>query len=130
MRFDLKSPCDECPFRRTCREGWLGEARATQIAQSLRDGHTFICHKTGRERNVDDAQMCAGATLTMRRDGTLSRALHLAFLLRLFDPNQMNDEAPVFDSFDAFIKHHGVPFFMRFFDDVFLEVGEKEDADV
>lgn len=108
MNFDLKQPCGECPFRRDCSRGWLGHDRAEGITQSLEKGACFTCHKTGPNREHPDAQFCAGAILTMRGNGTWSRALHAAMLLGLFDFNQMNREAErkVFASFDEFINHH------------------------
>ena len=66
MDFDLKSPCNNCPFRRDCLVGWLGEDRAKGIIKSITEkAGTFRCHKTGRTtggKKVDE-QHCAGAII-------------------------------------------------------------------
>lgn len=79
MRYDLKTPCKNCPFvttkhriRFSCRE------RAEQIAeQAYRQG--FPCHKSAAFNDSDDdqggyyddgnAQHCAGAIIMFLNDG-------------------------------------------------------------
>jgi len=46
----MKSPCGQCPFRKDCLKGWLGEERAEQILYS----ESFTCHK-------NPLRQCSGA---------------------------------------------------------------------
>lgn len=78
--FDLKAPCDNCPFR---KDGGirLTEGRVKEIAREFTDtqGGTFPCHKTVRYDDDDaDArrpmrrgeQMCMGGILFADKQGT------------------------------------------------------------
>ena len=52
-----KAPCGQCPFRTDCLKGWLGEARAAEIAEA----DSFTCHKN------KDLQ-CAGHMVVSKRN--------------------------------------------------------------
>lgn len=117
MRFDLRAPCKNCPFRTdetairfACRE------RAEEIAESAyRNG--FPCHLSATIDGDDDdagyefgenTQHCAGALLLFGRhdDGTLAlqqlpEAKQEAILGRL-DWN-----APVYEDESAFLDSYG-----------------------
>lgn len=83
--------------------GWLGRERAQGIAHALAVGNTFQCHKTkGR-----DAQQCAGALVMLKRaQGGFSGALSVACALRLLRYQDLDLDAPVFNSLDAFVERH------------------------
>lgn len=44
MNYDLKKPCEGCPFRRNAAPGWLGDYKAEEIVQMARRGENFLCH--------------------------------------------------------------------------------------
>lgn len=107
MNFDLKTPCNQCPFRRDCPPRWLGHKRAAQIAGSLDEGKTFTCHKTGRAPGRSDEQHCAGALIVLKKaQGGFSGNISLAIALGLFDYRALDLDAPVFNTFEEFIRHH------------------------
>lgn len=107
MKFDLKTPCSECPFRRDCLTGWLGLERASDIAQTLDGGNRFSCHKTGRNEKRDGEQHCAGALIVLKNSqGGFSGSISVAAALRIFNYRALDLEAPVFGSLDDFIDHH------------------------
>lgn len=119
MKFDLKKPCKDCPFRndKPHQKGWLGEQRADEIYQSLLDGGNFPCHKThdytdddDREfKHQDSHQFCAGALIMLNKEhNTLqSQALRMAIRLGLYNPNDLDVSSPVFENGVQFIKYHG-----------------------
>lgn len=117
MKFDLIRPCKLCPFRRDCLRGWLGEARAGEIAGSLGwDGGTFQCHETtdwdeemGEPSRDENTQHCAGALIVMERTETPSQMVRIAERLGLYDRRRLDMEAPVFGSFEEFVEHHSEP---------------------
>ena len=103
MRFDLRTPCHDCPFR-TDRP-FLGLSKERKIEIAATD-EMFICHKTALEtaevEGVDE-QACAGFLIMQ----TLSLAPNLitrqAKILKIFDPLQFDTSAPVFRSRADFI---------------------------
>jgi hypothetical protein len=105
MKFDLRRPCAECPFRPD-RPGFLCRARAEEIAGALRMGATFTCHKTLARRKAN-RQHCAGARLTLLHDGYPEPQLaQVGERLGALTVAPLDPEAPAFDSLRAFVDHH------------------------
>lgn len=119
MNFEMTKPCENCPFRTDCPEEWLGEARATEILESLsvRD-ESFPCHKTttlvdddndedGSQRiNREDEQHCAGAMILLEKLDRPNQMMRIMGRLSGYDPKKLDMEQPVFDNGDEFIAHH------------------------
>lgn len=125
MNFNLKRPCNNCPFRTDTLKGWLGAARAQDIIDSItRQDQTFACHKTTTSTDDDDenegertggrivdadAEHCAGALILLEKLERPNQMMRIAERLRYYDRTKLDMEAPVFDSARAFVKHHGEP---------------------
>jgi hypothetical protein len=119
MRFDLTSPCGNCPFRSDRGHFGLYPERVRGI---LGGGHgrehwpaaSFPCHKTidygdGPEIGPH-AQQCAGVMIILHREGRPNDAMQIAERLGLFDPTKLDLNAPVYRSTDdaiAGIPHEG-----------------------
>lgn len=110
MTHKLKSPCANCPFR-TDKYFHLTHQRAQDIADSLRDGGDFPCHKTldyslpgGPDRNGPGVQRCAGMLIVMEKSEGPNQIMRIAERLRLYDPTRLDMDAPVYDSLDAFVE--------------------------
>lgn len=116
MRFDLKKPCADCPFRTDCIPGWLGQARAEEIADALLGppGKTFACHKTtrhgdeGQHEQHSGEQHCAGALLLVEAVGFPNQMLQVAERLGVRDPAVLDRSAArlVFEDRESFMRHH------------------------
>lgn len=113
MNHDMTKPCDQCPFRTDRLRGWLGEERAEEIAESITDRQqSFPCHKTV-ERDEDgecyskDEQMCAGAMILLEKLTMPTQMMRIMERLRMYDRRKLDMAAPVFDSVEDFIRHHG-----------------------
>lgn len=120
MKFDLVRPCPKCPFRRDCTPGWLGRARATEIADSLlaSPGVTFACHETTHftedEAGEDvydpngSEQHCAGAMILVDREGVPNQMLQIAERLDLRNPETISEAsaALTFSTGREFVEHH------------------------
>ncbi|MDO4897599.1 MAG: DUF6283 family protein [Moraxella sp.] len=119
MKFELKRPCKDCPFRndKPHQQGWLGEKRAMEIYENLLDGGCFPCHKT-HDYLKDDGngfthqeghQFCAGALIMLENENKTAhnQALRVAMRLRLYDPDGLDMSSPVFNNGDEFIDWHG-----------------------
>lgn len=114
-RYALKGPCADCPFR-TSLPIPLHPSRAAEIAHSLRAGESFTCHKTvvysddlgDGVGEVDDrhagARECGGAMAVLERQGIPNQGMRIAERLGLYEPEQIDADAPVFDSLDEWVE--------------------------
>ena len=117
MQFDLRTPCKECPFTRSCMKGWLGARRMRQILRSLdNDFSVFACHKflyredfneeEGRYEASDDQQACAGAVIYQEQHGLRAVLTRLAMRDGRFNPFRMRGSDRVFETEAEAIRHH------------------------
>jgi len=91
-KFDLKKPCNNCPFR---REGGvrLTIDRAYEVAET--EG-TFTCHKTtvdtedGDRVDGPNAQMCAGFMLYREKTTGPNQMMRIAGRLGMYDPSNLD----------------------------------------
>lgn len=117
MKFDLKTPCKNCPFRSDdTRITFATRGRAEEIAESAyRNG--FPCHLSADHIEEDeylgteggyvfgkDTQHCAGAIIMFLKDGNDEwPGIHNDEALGEKLRGQMDFNAPVFDSEAEFI---------------------------
>lgn len=120
MKFDLKSPCSNCPFRKDTLKGWLSSPRAKEIWDSVafQDG-LFPCHKTTQTIETDDeseniatenSQHCAGALILLEKENATRNnfLLRIAFgISKSLKLDELKNQELVFDSAEDFIIHHG-----------------------
>lgn len=119
MKWDLRTPCKNCPFRSDeTRIKFFCRERAEEIAESAYR-HGFPCHKSGELVEDEDTwdgesggyvfgentQHCAGAILMFLRDGWGNVPFQW-----LDEDEQdratarLDYDAPVFESEEAFIE--------------------------
>lgn len=113
MKFNLKRPCTNCPFRkdRPMQRGWLGYDRAKEIAQGvLQENWDFRCHKTlHKPRNQQS--MCAGA-LQMLHNATRKESpfgnqiVQIAERMGHYDPSKQDTSIPVFATIEEMAEFH------------------------
>lgn len=115
MKFDLKTPCKNCPFMNTkdgikfsCRE------RAEEIEEQAYR-HGFPCHLSAvdtSDKDEDggfvfgsDTQHCAGALLVFLKDGYDGNVPFENLSERMQDRirDRLNWNAPTYDSVEAFL---------------------------
>jgi len=106
--FALTRPCGACPFRSD--KPWPGGLRsAPEIADSLRHGQPFNCHKTldynedGEAEPTARTRACAGARATVENEGGRESQLQqiagrLGFPVAVLAP-----DLPVYDSLDEWV---------------------------
>ena len=113
MRFDLTTPCKDCPFRADITF-YLGPNRVRSILHSLfAEDATFACHKTvlhdddgNHLRGNPLEQHCAGALLLVERAGIANQMIQIAERFGLYDPTRLNRDAPVFATPEAMVAHY------------------------
>lgn len=116
MKFDLKTPCKNCPFSNTrTRIRFVSRERAEEIEESAyRNG--FPCHLSADDTSDDDeeggfvfgenTQHCVGALLMHLKD---DESGNIPFCNLDEDEQErikerINWNAPVFESVEAFIN--------------------------
>lgn len=118
MKFDLKRPCKDCPFRKDV-VGYLTRGRAREILYAImRQDQTFTCHKTISGERLQDEQgtdvgydpgdqdqHCAGALIMEKRAGWPNKMPRIAMCFGMFDPDELRGEDVVFESESAMIAH-------------------------
>lgn len=116
MHFDLKKPCDNCPF---LRKGGirLHRQRVLDIANGMLDsqGITFPCHKTTVDSENEDgdlvptakSQHCAGALIFAEKNNTATQMMRIMERLRGYDAKALMADketvALVFDDVDEML---------------------------
>lgn len=106
--------------------GWLGAARAEEIADALLDGKpgkTFACHETVEFDEDSDGeceynptgeneQHCIGAILLVQREDAPNQMLQIAERFGLLDPARINPSANelIFSTREEFVKHHAASY--------------------
>lgn len=107
MNYDMKSPCDHCPFRIDIPP-YLTTDRIYEIADSLVRGE-FPCHKTtvadeetdeGDMWETPNSQHCAGALRLMEAAECPSQMMRIAGRLGIYDPRKIDKTVPVYESWD------------------------------
>lgn len=108
MRFDLRVPCIDCPFRREggCR---IGRGHAAAIVDMMLEqgaGGCFPCHKTteatgqppGRE------QHCAGALIFAELRNRRTQAMQIAQRIGWYFPELLSGAADLFGSVEELLE--------------------------
>lgn len=108
MKFDLTSPCNECPFRNDGVPFGLAEERVWEILGG-NDAHpwptpSFPCHKTlhydngGKGRAHYKSQQCAGVMIILTRENRLNDILQVAERLGVWRRSDLDMTSPVYAS--------------------------------
>ena len=105
MRFDLRAPCDDCPF---LRKGGirLTRERVTEIASGCLGqgaGAIFPCHKYAYGRRAG-WQHCAGAIVFAQNNGIETQGMQLAERFGWLHPETMRGHARVFRTLAAMLR--------------------------
>lgn len=113
--YRLKAPCKACPFRSDIPK-YLRPERAKEIADSLYAGAEFSCHQTTEEVEEEDGHVdriatsksafCAGALITMEKEGFSNQMVRISERLGLFDPTALRMDAPVYDSLSEWVRSY------------------------
>ena len=109
MKYELKNPCGNCPFRSDVRP-YLNPGRVEEIGRALVRGE-FPCHKTtvpgpGEDDDLtdtEDSQHCAGALILLEKMGRPSQMMRICERLGMYDPSKLNLDAPVFEDLKEMI---------------------------
>jgi len=113
MKFDLRKPCDDCPFRRVGGVQ-LTRGRVREIARLVTSnpGATFACHKTtvdddetGDRVETPESQHCAGALVFAHRQGRYPQLVRIAGRLGMYDPDALEGEAEIWGNTKEWLAH-------------------------
>lgn len=109
--YGMTTPCAHCPFR-TDVPPFIKAVRVRQIQRSLERGE-FPCHKTtepddaeGSPQSSADEIHCAGALILMEKSRCVGQMQLMAKRCGMYDPTQLNLDAPVYATFDEMYEAH------------------------
>jgi hypothetical protein len=108
MRFEMKKPCSDCPFRKDVTP-YLEYKRVIEIVNALTiENKTFACHKTVNQdkREQINEQHCAGALIIMEKNKIAynNNMIRIAERLRIYNYKILDLEAPVYKNFNDMKK--------------------------
>lgn len=121
MDYDMKKPCECCPFRRGTAMR-LTEGRVAEVVGLMLNpnGGEFPCHRTiehmdgdgdntvWRERN-GKGKHCAGALIFAEKNGTSTQMMRVCERIGVYDAAALMADpevvASVFDSYGEALKH-------------------------
>ena len=120
MKFELKKPCEHCPFRTDLEPYLSGTERAQEIVEGL-DRGVFPCHKTvdheaqaaidewddGHEPEYmmdENNQFCAGALIMLEKCERPGQMMRIAERLGSYDRTKLVMDSPVFDTPEDFVR--------------------------
>lgn len=114
MKFDLRRPCNNCPFRNDITP-FIRPERAEEILTSQGD---FPCHKTTDIETDDDGETirsnqdcehhCAGFLILLEKEGVPNQMMRISERLGMYDPSILDMDAPVYDSVSECVEAHEV----------------------
>lgn len=117
MKYDLRKPCDSCPFRSDITPFILPES-AEEILTGQGD---FPCHKTTNFeddldgeaspcRDTSNEHHCAGFLILLEKEGRPNQMMRISERLGMYDPNKIDMDAPVYDSIEECIEAHDMAY--------------------
>jgi hypothetical protein len=104
MNYDLKKPCDLCPFRNDEKRLFVDPARLAGMARG-----EFACHKTaelkedeetgeGTYEPTEKSQHCAGLLIFLEKQNAPHQMMRISERLGMYDHTKLDMKAPVFGS--------------------------------
>lgn len=109
MKFDMKTPCLQCPFRSDVHL-YISADRAEEILDAITNGgQTFACHKTtefaddGEHVPSAGEQHCAGALILLEKIERPNQMMRIMERLGEYDRTRLDMDAPVYEDPDAMI---------------------------
>jgi hypothetical protein len=109
MDYDMKKPCDGCPFLKgTPTKLTPGRIKEITGVMLSRNGGEFPCHKTIEYVDTGDAESepvekpnskhCAGALIFAEKNGNSTQMMRICERLGMYDPAALMANREVVDS--------------------------------
>lgn len=94
MNFNMKKPCQDCPFRPgSSTNETLAEGRIDEIVSDLRGDRAFICHKT--LDHVRNNEHCAGALIFLEKEDRPNQLMRVAERLGIYDRTKLDMDVEI-----------------------------------
>ncbi|MDB4330109.1 DUF6283 family protein [bacterium] len=104
MNFNLKKPCDKCPFRKDVTP-YITKGSAQEKLRGITQGDTtFTCHKT-LDKNDKDQEHCGGALIFLEKIEMPNQMMRICERIGMYDYKELDMSQPVFENESDFIKH-------------------------
>lgn len=103
-----RTPCADCPFRKTSARGWLGAATAQEFLDSTMHDAEMPCHtaidygdKEWKETQLPTADLCVGSLQFLNNQHKLPRSRKLSDACR-----EVGQNDAIMDSPEQFMERH------------------------
>lgn len=97
MKFDLKTPCKDCPFiKGSSTNKSLNPGRIDSIVEELRSDLAFTCHKT-LDMPRSTQQHCGGALIFLEREERPNQLMRIAERVGIYDYTKLNMDVDLID---------------------------------
>lgn len=106
MRLFHKTPCYECPWRRTALAGWLGGHPAEYYADAVAAGEVPACHRQDHGPESDTTAFCVGALTCMANQAMVPKCQHKGQELAAQSRDEVGKDSMVFTHHAEFYEHH------------------------
>lgn len=98
MKFDLKTPCKDCPFLKgSSTNETLEEGRLDGIVEDIRNDASFTCHKT-LDLEFTKRQHCGGALIFLEREENPNQMMRIAERIGMYDYKKLKMEVDIIDA--------------------------------
>lgn len=106
MKFDLKTPCGNCPFK-VKTIPYISTERAEEISLGIMNGKTFTCHKTTDLPDIKQ-QHCAGAMLFLEKQNNPNQMMRIAERFGDYKHKELDTSVIVYDSPEDMVRAVGI----------------------
>lgn len=110
-KYDLKKPCDNCPFRRGKKAIKLTEGRLYELTDLMLNpgGGEFVCHKTtvnddGERVGGINEQHCAGALIFAYKNDNATQMMRIAERFGGLNPDNLEDWDDIYDDREEMVE--------------------------
>lgn len=106
MKYDLRKPCNNCPFRSDVKP-YIRSERVEEII-----GVPFACHKTtkfddeGEHLEHDEERHCAGSLILHEKMNQPHQMMRIMERLGFYDRKKLDMEAAVYDDAYGMLDAH------------------------
>lgn len=104
MKYSLKGPCRDCPFRNDKETPFFAAGQRVEDILDGMDTRVFPCHKTthfddeGDQIIRENSQACAGALIMMAKSGVSTSIVQVLGRLGMMSLDHLDAESPVYRS--------------------------------
>jgi hypothetical protein len=107
LNSQMKTPCNDCPFRKALAQYGLSEAKAKDIIHAITHDGSFYCHKTTDRIDNIRPTLCIGSVRFLENNVVSGCRANVMYRLAIrrgeFQVSDLVTDAEVYGSIDEFL---------------------------